>query len=78
MNKFLFKSTDADFQKLYQFLMTINKNVLYLTRQTDLCVKWLKEMNHDDNLQQQVDKYFERGEDSEPGLEDSRNKEDND
>ncbi len=64
MNKFLFKSTDADFQKLYQFLMTINKNVLYLTRQTDLCVKWLKEERHDNDLQSTVDKYFEEREEN--------------
>ncbi len=59
MTNFIFKSTAADLQKIYQFLLVINKNVLYLTRQTDLCVKWLKEERHDVDLQTTVDKYFE-------------------
>ncbi len=71
MNKFLFKSTDADFQKLYQYMITINKNVLYLTRQTDLCVKWLKEERHDSDLQSTVDKYFDEREDQ-PNPEDKQ------
>ncbi len=46
----------------------MNKNILYLTRQVDLCVKWLKEYRNDTNLQKQVDNYFEEGEQSTPGL----------
>ncbi len=59
MNKFLFKSTEADFQKLYQLLATIQKNVLYLTHQVDFIRKTLMESKHDKDLQHTVDKYFD-------------------
>ncbi len=55
-----FKSTEADLKfNIQSQLRIINQNVLYLTRQVDLCVKWLKEMDTDKGLQQQVDKYFD-------------------
>ncbi len=55
-----FKSTEADLKfNIQSQLRLINGNVLYLTRQVDLCVKWLKEMDTDKGLQQQVDKYFD-------------------
>ncbi len=59
MNKFLFKSTDADFQKLYQLLVTIQKNVLYSTHRIDLVIRELSKINIDKSLQSQVDEYFE-------------------
>ncbi len=59
MNKFLFKSTDADFQKLYQLLVTIQKNVLYSTHRIDLIVRELSKLTHDKDLQNTVDKYFD-------------------
>ncbi len=62
MNKFLFKSTDADFQKLIQSQLGIlNGNILYLTREVDRLVKMVKQMTVNKDLQQQVDKYFEEG-----------------
>ncbi len=59
MNKFLFKSTEADFQKLYQLLETIQKNVLYSTHQIDFIRKELMKLVHDKDLQSTVDKYFD-------------------
>ncbi len=59
MNKFLFKSTDADLQKLYQLTVIIQKNVLYLTHQVDFIRKTLVENKHDKDLQSTVDKYFD-------------------
>ena len=59
MNKFLFKSADADFQKLYQLLVTVQKNVLYITHRVDLIVRELNEVKHDKALQNTVDKYFD-------------------
>ncbi len=55
-----FKSTEADLKfNIQSQLRQINQNILYVTRQVDLCVKWLKEENTNANLQQQVDKYFD-------------------
>ncbi len=59
MNKFLFKSTDADFQKLYTILETIQKNVLYSTYRTDALLKIVKSLETDKGLQKQVDEFFE-------------------
>ncbi len=65
MNKFLFKSTDADFQKLIQSqLSIINGNILYLTREVDRLVKMVKQSTVNKDLQIQVDKYFEDDETS--------------
>ncbi len=59
MNKFLFKSTDADFQKLFQLLEMIQKNVLYMTYRTDSVLKILNKTVIDKDLQSQVDEYFD-------------------
>ncbi len=59
MNKFLFKSADADFQKLFQLTGTIQKNVLYMTHRVDLIIRELHELKTNKDLQQTVDKYFE-------------------
>ncbi len=59
MNKFLFKSTEADLQKIYQSLETIQKNVLYLTHQVDFIRKTVLAIKHDKDLQYTVDKYFD-------------------
>ncbi len=59
MNKFLFKSTDADFKKLSSDVDTIQKNVLYLTYRIDTIMKDVKTLTSDKGLQQQVDEYFD-------------------
>ncbi len=59
MNKFLFKSTDADFKKMFSILETLQKNVLYSTHQLDFLRKTIMEMVHDKDLQSTVDKYFD-------------------
>ncbi len=61
MNKFLFKSTEADFQKLFQSLETIQKNVLYLTYRIDTILKNTNKVIIDKDLQSQVDEYFTDG-----------------
>ncbi len=68
-----FKSNDSDlkFNIQSQFRL-INGNILYLTRQVDLLVKWAKQDVTDKDLQQQVDKYFE-GDETSPQT-DSENK----
>ncbi len=54
-----FKSTEADLKfNIQSQFRILNQNVLYITRQVDLCVKWLKEDRDNAHLQEQVDKYF--------------------
>ncbi len=59
MKNFIFKSTDADFKKMFSIIETIQKNVLYLTYRIDMLVKEMKTLTTDKGLQQQVDEYFE-------------------
>ncbi len=59
MNKFLFKSAEADFQKLYQSLETLQKNILYLTYRMDTVLKKVTALEVDKDLQHQVDEYFD-------------------
>jgi len=59
MKNFIFKSTDADFKKMFQLIETIQKNVLYSTHQLDFLRKTILELVHDKDLQKTVDKYFD-------------------
>ncbi len=59
MKNFIFKSTEADLQKMFQYLETQQKNVLYLTHQVDFIRKTILEMVHDKDLKLTVDKYFD-------------------
>ncbi len=59
MKNFIFKSTDADLQKMFQSIETIQKNVLYLTYRMDSVIKTLSSIKIDSGLQKQVDEYFE-------------------
>ncbi len=59
MKNFIFKSTDADFKKMFSIIETIQSNLLYLTHRTDFLVKELKRLTSDKDLQTQVDKYFD-------------------
>jgi len=59
MKNFIFKSTDADFKKMFQLIETIQKNVMYLTHQVDFIRKNILGMIHDKDLQSTVDKYFD-------------------
>ncbi len=59
MKNFIFKSTDADLHKMFTYLDTIQKNILYLTHQVDFIRKTIIESKHDKDLQTTVDKYFD-------------------
>ncbi len=59
MKNFIFKSTEADLQKMFQDIETIQKNVLYVTHQVDFIRKVVIETKHDKDLQTTVDKYFD-------------------
>ncbi len=64
MKNFIFKSTDADFKKMFQMIETIQANLLYTTHRVDFLVKEIQKLVHDKALQSTVDKYFERDETS--------------
>ncbi len=59
MKNFIFKSTDADLQKMFQLLDTIQKNGLYCTYRIDSLLKNFEKLLTDKSLQKQVDEYFE-------------------
>ncbi len=75
MKNFIFKSTDADLQKMFTILDTIQKNVLYLTYRIDTILKTTNKILIDKGLQKQVDEYFEQDGQAELGqeLEDKKN-----
>ncbi len=60
MKNFIFKSTAADLQKMFQLLETIQKNGLYCTYRIDSLLKNFEKLLTDKNLQKQVDEYFEK------------------
>ncbi len=60
MKNFIFKSTDADLQKMFQLLETIQKNGLYCTYRIDSLLKNFEKLLTDKGLQKQVDEYFDQ------------------
>ncbi len=60
MKNFIFKSTEADLQKMFQSIETIQKNTLYCTYRIDAILKKINAMDIDKGLQKQVDEYFEQ------------------
>ncbi len=58
MKNFIFKSTEADLQKMFQSIETIQKNTLYCTYRIDTILKKLNELVTDKVLQKQVDDYY--------------------
>ncbi len=59
MKNFIFKSTNADLQKMFQSIETIQKNILYCTYRIDMLIKRYDKAQIDLNLQHQVNEYFE-------------------
>ncbi len=59
--KFDILSPRADFKSKFQInkLDLINKNILYLTHEVDKCVAMLKILNNTQELQKQVDQFYE-------------------
>ncbi len=60
MKNFIFKSTNADLQKMFQLIETIQKNVLYITYRVDMLIKRYDKLEVDKGLQTQVDQYFDQ------------------
>ncbi len=59
MKNFIFKSNASDLQKMFSILENLQKNMVYSTYKLDNILKLIKELNIDNKLQSQVDKYFE-------------------
>ncbi len=69
MKNFIFKSTDADLQKMFSILDNLQKNVVYITYRVDSILKLVKTQSVDAGLNKQVDEFFEDSpepEDKEP------------
>ncbi len=58
MKNFIFKSTAADLQKMFQLIETIQKNVLYVTYRIDMLIKRYDKLEIDKGLQTQVDQFY--------------------
>ncbi len=58
MKNFIFKSTAADLQKMFQSIETIQKNVLYVTYRIDMLIKRYDRAEVDKGLQKQVTDYY--------------------
>ncbi len=59
MKNFIFKSTDADLQKMFSILENLQKNMLYCTYRLDWLYKHFGDIITDKRLQTQVDNYFD-------------------
>jgi len=77
MKNFIFKSSNPDLQKMFQYIETKleiqNSNVLYLTHRLDFLIRQFKSYTTDKKLQKQVDDYFDDNEkdipeDSDPSM----------
>ncbi len=66
MKNFIFKSTDADFKKMFSIIETIQKNCLYTTYRLDSLIKEIKTLTTNKDLQTQVDKYFDEDKEDMP------------
>ncbi len=60
MKNFIFKSNDSDLQKMFQQIVTIQKNVLYVTHVVDRIAIKVNELCINRDLQTQVDQYFDK------------------
>ncbi len=70
MKNFIFKSTDADLQKMFSILENLQKNIVYITYKVDHILKLQKTSAVDAGLNKQVDEFFEDNPDDTPEVED--------
>ncbi len=72
MKNFIFKSTGADLQKMFQLFETrldvISGNLLYVTHQVDFIRKKIIQLDTDKGLQKQVDEFYESEDDVQPEI----------
>ncbi len=60
MKNFIFKSNESDLQKMFQYLETLRKNILYITYRVDSIQSLCRKLNADKGLQKQVDEFYEQ------------------
>ncbi len=58
MKNFIFKSTAADLQKMFQLIETIQKNVLYVTYRIDMLIKRYDKLEIDKSLAEQANNFY--------------------
>ena len=59
MKNFIFKSTGADLQKIFQYLDTESKNILYLTYQTDKVLKIVRDLENMGKMQKKIEEFYD-------------------
>ncbi len=59
MKNFIFKSTEADLQKMFQSIETIQKNVLYVTYRIDMLIKRYDKVEIDKAIVKQADDFYQ-------------------
>ncbi len=59
MKNFIFKSTSADLQKMFQSIETIQKNVLYLTYNVDKVLKIVASLHTNMEVERQTTDYYQ-------------------
>ncbi len=64
MKNFIFKSRSPDLQKMFSILENLQKNMVYSTYKMDAILKIVKSLETEQNLQTQVDSYFNKDEDT--------------
>lgn len=59
MKNFIFKSSEADLQKMFSILENLQKNIVYITYKVDSIIKVVKSIENTGSLQKQVDQFFD-------------------
>ncbi len=59
MKNFIFKSTDADLQKMFSILENIQKNMVYVTYKVDAIIKTVRMLETNARCQKEADTFYE-------------------
>ncbi len=60
MKNFIFKSSGADLQKIFQYLDTESKNILYLTYQLDKVLKIVRDLENMGKMQKKIEEFYDK------------------
>ena len=66
MKNFIFKSTGADLQKIFQYLDTESKNILYLTYQLDKVLKIVRDLENVGKMQKKIEEFYSKDDETSP------------